>query len=217
MAELKLDDPGRKYVLLVEGYSDLHFYAEMLEHLNNLHASTFIKHFNGKPDMERQVRLYWESDIAEVMAGENPKTSIGLIVDADTKPSQTGKRFSKLLGDLAAQDVKPGVWTDGDPRVGLYVAPDGKSKGEIETLVWDAWQADAANTEAKVCIEDYMDCMAKTGIKPKSRDKALVGALLAIANDEDPRLGPGARTRKVFDFDGAKYKPLRDFLSRIEP
>ena len=94
------------------------------------------------------------------------------------------------------------------------VVPGGNVQGEIESLVWQSWGGDPANTAQKNCIQDYMACMASHGAKPHSPDKGLIGSLLAIRSDEDPRLGPGART-KVFDLTRPELDALRDFLSNF--
>jgi hypothetical protein len=54
-------------VLVVEGYSDLHFYIEILEHLGT-HQGVFIKHFNGASDLTAQLktgssRFYVRGDV----------------------------------------------------------------------------------------------------------------------------------------------------------
>jgi hypothetical protein len=54
--------------------------------------------------------------------------------------------------------------------------------------------------------------MHTKNVKPQSPDKGLIGALLALKNDEDPRLGPGARA-KVFDLNSPHLQPLRQFLT----
>ena len=64
----------------------------------------------------------------------------------------------------------------------------------------------------KKCIEDYIACMQANNATAKSPDKALLGALLAVKNDEDPRLGPGARA-KVFDLNSPYFNQLREFLA----
>jgi hypothetical protein len=53
--------------------------------------------------------------------------------------------------------------------------------------------------------------MEKAGFAARSPDKGLIGALLAIGNDDDPRLGPGARA-KVFDLNRVEYSELKLFL-----
>ncbi len=196
---------NRDRVLIVEGYSDLLFYAELLEVLGK-QDEVFIKPFNGKADLAVKLETFLTP---QVLAA---KRAIGVIVDADTSAANTASELTKLLTRLADQPVVLGAWTKGKPRVGLFVTPDGNSDGEIETLVWQAWSADPANGQPRKCIDEFVGCMTRAGLKAQSPHKALVNALLAIRNDDDPRLGPGARA-KVFDFNRPEFSPLKEFLS----
>ena len=199
----KLENCDR--VLVVEGYSDLLFYAELLEAVGK-HGQVFIKPFNGRTDLAAKLETFLTPQLLAA------KQTLGIIVDADTNAQNTASELSRLLTQLTGQAVAAGAWTTSKPRVGLFVTPDGSSNGEIETLVWRAWSADPANGRPKGCVDEFMACMTRAGLKAQSPDKGLVSALLAIRHDEDPRLGPGARA-KVFDFNRPEYSQLKEFLS----
>ncbi len=199
----KLENCDR--VLIVEGYSDLLFYAELLEALGR-HGQVFIKHFNGRSDLATKLETFLTPQLLAA------KQAFGIIVDADTNAHNTSSELTSLLTQLAGAPIMAGAWTSGQPRIGLFVTPDGSSSGEIETLVWRAWSADPANGRPKGCIDEFVVCMTRAGLKAQSPDKGLVSALLAIRHDEDPRLGPGARA-KVFDFNRPEYSQLKEFLS----
>jgi hypothetical protein len=139
------------------------------------------------------------------------KTHVAVIVDADDDAQAAVESFAGLLRTRTGQNTVVGGWTDSQPRIGLWVAPDGKNRGEIETLVWQAWSSDPANAGPKACIESFVDCMGRSNHRPKSPHKGLVNSLLAIQNDEDPRLGPGARAN-IFDFLRPEFVPLLEFL-----
>ncbi|MCX6968159.1 MAG: hypothetical protein NTZ46_10365 [Verrucomicrobia bacterium] len=204
MEKPKLKDFDR--VLIVEGYGDLLFYAEMLESLGK-HKAVFIQKFNGKTDLCAQLEVF----ITPQLLAE--KTHIGVVVDADENPDGTFSSIQAAIAKAANQKVpNAGTWTDGNPRIGIFIAPDPANKGEIETLVWRAWSADRANDAAKGHIDTYASSMRAAGFEAKSREKGLIGALLAIRNDDDPRLGPGARTN-VFDLEHTEFAELRAFLS----
>jgi hypothetical protein len=203
---LKLDQCER--VLVVEGYSDLLFYAEVLEAVGKLDG-VFIKHFNGREDLQTKLETFLTPQLLL------SKVSIGIVVDADASAVKAATNLSSLLTKLTGQTVVQSSWTTATPRLGFFIAPDGTSSGEIETLVWRAWADDPGNAKAQKCVETYCDCMGKAGFHPQSPDKGLVSSLLAIRNDDDPRLGPGARARNIFDFNRPEYKPLKDFLSAI--
>lgn len=192
-------------VLVVEGYSDLRFLAEGLEHLGK-HGRVFIKRLGGK----EELCLNLESFLTPKLLAT--KRAIGVALDADGEPLGTAQALEELLARLTNQKVTAGGWTAGPPKVGLFIAPDGVSTGEIETLAWRAWSGDPRNREPKKCVEAFVTCMANAGWKAKSPDKGLVSALLAVRNDDDPRLGPGAQA-DVFDFDRPEFVGLLTFLN----
>jgi hypothetical protein len=206
MPSPKLEDFTR--VLIVEGYSDLHFYAEFLETLGKPN-SVFIKAFNGKSDILVQLETFITPQLLK------EKAKIAVIVDADESAAGALDSVRNKLTAITGQTLTAhGTWTGGTPDIGLFVTPDGLNTGEIETLVWQAWSADPANAAAKTCIEQYRDCMAAAGRVAKSPDKGLLSTLLAIHNDEDPRLGPGAQ-KNVFDFERPEFAGLRAFFSNF--
>jgi Protein of unknown function (DUF3226) len=206
MAETpKLENRDR--VLIVEGYSDLLFYAELLEALGK-DGEVFIKQFNGRSDLATKLETFLTPQLLAT------KQAIGVIVDADTNPQATAAQLTKLLSELTGQSVAGGKWTKNKPRIGLFLTPDGSSNGEIETLVWQAWSGDPANEQPRRCVDEFVTCMSKAGFTARSRDKGVVSALLAIRNDDDPRLGPGARA-KVFDFGRPEFSQLKRFLSEL--
>lgn len=193
-------------VLAVEGYSDLLFYAEMLEEVGNP-GNVFIEDFNGKGDLAANLPIF----ITPVMLAE--KIRIGVIADADEDPAGTFTQLENIMHSITGQHVAAsGAWTNGHPKIGILVVPASTTVGEIETLVWNAWSSDAANSQAKECLEGFAQCMNAAGLEAHSPSKGLVSSLLAIRHDEDPRLGPGARAN-VFDLSRPQFAQLREFLS----
>ena len=168
-------------VLVVEGYSDLTFYAELLEHLDIHHV--FIQCFNGRDDIETKL----EDIISPQLLTE--KQSIAVLVDADEDGDKVGRRLATLLHEITGKYAEIGGWSSGKPKIGLFVVPEGR--GEIESLVWQAWSNDPVNDKLKHCIQAYIACMQANGVAAKSPEKGLVGALLALRNDDDPALDRG--------------------------
>jgi hypothetical protein len=200
------------HVLIVEGYSDLLFYAEALEWLKNP-SGVFIQHLGGSGNFRRKKHKLMKSMLEALLSPRllANKTAIGVIVDADTDAAATSQRLEAVLSTITGQPVITGAWTPGPPRIGLFVVPGGGRQGEIETLVWEAWSNDPANAGPKTCIDSYLTCMAGHGRTAHSPDKGRIGALLSVLSDEDPRLGPGARDQ-VFAFARPELQPLLDFL-----
>lgn len=192
-------------VLVVEGFDDLLFYAELLESLGN-DGRVFIKQMGGKGNLTSEAL---EAFLSPPLRAE--KRAIGVIADADTSARGTAQSLASRLSAVTGQRVEVGAWTDGRPRTGLFVVPSATRAGEIESLVWEAWSNDPAHAAERACIEAYLACMSAAGHSAHSPDKGRVGALLAVLHDEDPRLGPGARAR-AFDFARPEFASLVAFL-----
>ncbi len=192
-------------VLVVEGYSDLRFYAEILEELGK-NEEVFIKLLTDK------TGLYTKLETLISPGFLKNKAKIGFIFDADNDPNQTRLNIENALRTLTGQNVVDTNWTHGQPNIGLLIVPGGARPGEIETLVWNSWANDPNNKQQKQCVEAYTNCMKNAGKTAHSPDKGLIGALLAILSDEDPRLGPGARDN-VFDLARPELSTLRTFLA----
>lgn len=192
-------------LLIVEGYSDQHFYAELLEHLG-CYAGTYIEVFKGRSNVEKTLEAFLKPTLFE------GKDCVAVIVDADKDGANTANRLAAKLGKLSGQAVVCGQWTEGTPRIGLLVVPSPEVEGELETLVWQAWSTSEANRGPVGCIEAYVTCMRGHFPNEPFSDKTRLGALLAVRNEEDPRLGPGAQRRHIFDFDAPVLAPLVNFL-----
>lgn len=191
-------------LLVVEGYSDLLFFAEVLEHLG-MDSDVFIKEFNGAADLLVQLEVFLSPGrLAQ-------HKSIGVIVDADSDANARSQAVAHVLHKATNQVVTHGAWSTALPRIGYFIMPNGSSPGEVETLVWESWANDAVNSSARQCIDSYLGCMSNLGHVATSPDKGKISTLLAVKNDDDPRLGPGARAN-VFSFARPEFASLLDFL-----
>ncbi len=213
MAKIPLE-PECPHVLIVEGYSDLHFYAAFLKHLGRFDG-VFFQVFHGKSNIlnRAMLRTFINEDRL------TKKRSIGILIDADENPSGTAQAIRDHLFAITQREVDEGHWQEGaqgESRLGFFVAPSAATAGEVETLAWDAFPADEKHGGMKTAVGDYFGKMAALGWTPQSPDKARVGAYLAAAYDEDPRLGPGAREGK-FPFDSPGFARLRTFLEVLPP
>lgn len=206
MALPRLKPEASTRVLVVEGHSDMYFYLAVLKAIGK-EGMVYVQQFGGKDNLKANL----ENLINPLLLSE--KSHIAVIVDADESAEGTFTSLSTRLAELTQQEIQPsGMWTNGSPRIGLFIAPDAITPGEIETLVWRAWSAVPSNGAMKGHVEDYIARMADAGHRAHSPDKGLLGALLAVLNDEDPRLGAGAR-EGVFDFATPEFRALREFLA----
>ncbi|MDR1011985.1 MAG: hypothetical protein LBM04_12835 [Opitutaceae bacterium] len=198
-------------ILIVEGYSDLAVYAELLDYLGkNTPQRVHIEMLGGRSTLETSLETFINPGLLA------EKTHIGVIVDADADGQRAANRIAATLRRLTDQQVRENAWTPATtakPRIGLLVVPEPAAPGELEDILWNAWADAPANTHAKQCVESFVECMAqKSSLRARSPVKGRLGALLAILNDDDPRPGPAAKAR-CFDFAQPHYKRIVDFLN----
>lgn len=193
-------------ILIVEGYSDLHFCVAFLRHLGRLEG-VFVRNFGGKDNILKRKTLYAELSPQRL----SNKMAIAILVDADDDAAATVQSLGNLLRDTTGRTLIEGEWSVGEPGLGFFVTPDGTSPGEIETLVWNVWSEKQEHAVGKESVLTHLTKMETAGWKSKSPDKGRIAAFLAAAYDEDPRLGAGAR-EGLFDFDDPGFDRLRKFL-----
>lgn len=202
--------------LLVEGYSDLTFLAEMLEHLGigpsegQGATPVFIKEFSGKADLLDQIESWLTPK--KLYAAK----AIGIVVDADTSTIATRQSLvGRLQRSTGLALPRDGGWAAhaGGARLGFHVVPGQgpDDQGEIETLAWRSLHEDSSRQPTLDCVESFLAQRRSLQGPVGKPDKARVAAFLSTLTPEDPRLGPGARA-KHFPFDARAFAPLRDFL-----
>ena len=205
----KLLETNCDKLLFVEGATDSMFYRAFLKHLGRLDG-VWVQDFGSKSKILKRTLLQ------DAMRPDRLRTmkAVAIMVDADDNAPGTIQSLRDSLKALLDREVTEGEWSDGEPKVGFFVTPDGTSPGEIETLVWNVWSAKEQHAAGKESVLTHLTKMEAAGWKAKSPDKARIGAFLAAAYDEDPRLGAGARER-LFDFDDPGFDRLREFLKGL--
>lgn len=208
---------GEPFVLFVEGYSDLHFYAEMLEHLG-LHKLAFIQDLggNGRPFLMNQARLLLKPDNLEKIR------AVAVIYDSDGQAENAFNSARRSLRDAVGVSVQqPGAWhVHEEVAYGIFVAGTEPGQVEMESVAWQSWMDDEAHQALGQCVESYIACaeqaLARTGGRLQSPDKVRIGALLAAIHEDDPRLGPATQARK-FDLNSNAFASLREFFEGVRP
>jgi hypothetical protein len=197
-------------VLFVEGYSDLTFYAEMMEHIG-LFDRCFIQDLGGKGRgklRDEASLLLTPSNLARISAA-------GVLLDADDNADGAFSLARNALKDAVDVDVpRRGEWVQANNskvRYGVFIVGDGDKQVEVESLAWAAWSGKPDNGAFRGCVDDFIKCAEARGKTLKSKDKVRIGAVLSVLNEDDPRLGPGARAN-VLDFGAAEFSALREFL-----
>lgn len=192
-------------VLIVEGYSDLCFYAEFLQNLGKYNG-VFIQDMKGRSLLEAELELF----LTPKLLAE--KTHIAVLLDADDDGPDLVQRLTNRLKRSTDRDLIEGVWSPGEPNLGFFVAPTPNEVGEIEDLVWRAWSEAPAYADITRCVDQFITCMGAGPTTANQRiAKRRLGSLLAIKNEDDPRLGPAAQKRLI-DFKAPSLNRLHAFL-----
>ena len=189
-------------MLLVEGESDRRFFKALLGRLSAI-ETVQVEPYGGKSKLRNFLRLLQVSpDYQEI-------DSIGITRDADQSSASAFQSVRDLLASAGLDaPAGPKTPTGGKPRVSVYILPDCKSAGMLETLCLAAVKDDAALP----CVEQYLRCLAEIARMPsRIPDKARAHAFLA--SRDRPELGVGEATRAGhWQLDSPVYDPLKSFL-----
>ena len=144
--------------------------------------------------------------------------AVGVVRDADDDAEGALQSVCDALA--AAGFTRPaehGVIVAGDPRVGVFIMPDGRQPGALEALCRRSVRASAAG----LCVDEYMRCLteqngweATTKGNTAQWDKAFVHAYLASRKNPVVRTGEGA-LQEVWDFGHEAFHPVTEFLRRL--
>lgn len=196
---------GLPKLLLVEGGSDRQFFEALL---GNLSPARFVQveSIGGKYGLRGFLRLLQNSpDYSKV-------ESLGITRDAD-ESSRTAFQSVRDVLTSAGLDAptEPNMPTRGKPRVSVFILPDCKSRGMLETLCLSAVADDAA----MACVDAYFKCLEDSAkLLPKSPDKARAHAFLASRERPELRVGEAAEAGH-WPLESPVFAPLKSFLRAL--
>jgi len=204
---------GEPYVLFVEGYSDLQFYAEFLEHIGKPNKAFILElGGDGRRTLANHVRALLRPDRLERIE------SAAIVLDADRDPQAAFQSAAESISAVFDVSVpQSGKWAqlpNTCAKIGIFIAGGNQGTGEIETLVWNAWRPTGTPPINKEIVESFLHEASGGTNTLKKPDKSRIGALLSVLHSEDPRLGPAARAR-VFDFEALGFAKLRAFFDEL--
>ena len=146
-------------VLMVEGYSDLIFYAEFLEHLE-LHGQVFIKHFNGRSDLETKLATARED--AE-MAAQSRRSAEMMERDIRRKKDSLEKDYRSQVRKRIA--VTEQLLKDANRRVEQAIRSVKESQASRETIR-EARTVAAQAQEVLTQVAGEDEDATPTGLRP---------------------------------------------------
>ncbi len=171
---------GVTRLLLVEGRDDREFFFQLSQYLGLTEDKAVdIIEYEGKDNLQKALGLL-RSDPRFPFV-----THIAITRDADFDGNALIKVQSALKNANQRQNPykqypvpeQVEIFTEADMQVGIFVLPDAKSNGMLETLILRALQEDTIMQ----CVEQYFSCLETVGIttKPEPLPKAQVEVYMA--------------------------------------
>lgn len=197
--------PIEKPCLLIgEGIEELRFFTALFKHLGV--QGVQVEQCAGK----RALKSYLGAQI--VRSGFERVDSLVIVQDAD---DNADGRLTSVCEAVRACGLTPpnrhAEFSEGRPRVGVFIMPDGTRPGMLESLCVNSVAEDAAMD----CVRDFLKCVRdRSGRVPSPIEKAQTHAWLASRDIPDKRLGEAAEAG-YWPWGHAAFTGLVEFLRRI--
>ena len=207
MTQINEDQPfviEKNKILLVEGKDEVTFFKALFKKKNM--EDIQVKSTNGKDDFKNDFVTLKNTP------GFEKVTSLAIIQDADSDPQS---RFNSICSTLKKCRLsvpdKIGLFTESTPKIGIFIIPDGKSEGMLESLCLST--VESKEKETMKCIDEFMECIEIKSKKPKNKDKSRLQAFLAAVPKNPRSLGEAAKM-DYWNFDSDKLDPLLEFVEK---
>lgn len=198
----------KKKLLAVEGKDEVIFFKELFKHMG-MYDIVQVLDVAGKDNFKKEMPLLKKA------TGFSDLEAIVIIRDADNSYQSAFESIKGVLEKIEGLQVpnKPGEFSRGNPKVGVFIMPDNSSPGMLEDLCLET----VKDKEEMECVKQFIACAKQLKNPPKEKDipKAQVQAFLAIKPDVPNSVGRGAQ-KKIWNFDAAELNPLKVFLSQLK-
>ena len=210
LEKIKNTNIEKPKILLVEGQDEVEFFKVLLK-------KKCLKEDFQIIDIAGRDKFNINSLMALKNIPEFEKvTSLAIIQDADDNDPQS--RFDSICSTLKGCNLNPPAQigsfnTASQPKVGIFILPDGKNEGMLESLCLST--VGSKEKDIMKCVNEFMMCVEKLDNKqPKNKEKACLQAFLSAMPEDTRSIGVAAK-KDYWDFDSDQLKPLLDFLKQI--
>jgi hypothetical protein len=194
-------------LLLGEGKEEVRFFNALLT--DKLHITDIqVVDYGGKT----RLKDYLEALAQPPVPGFAGLVSLAVTRDADT--DATGA-FVSVCAALANASLSVpgahGLFAGVNPRVGVWIFPDGRTLGMLEDLCMASVQTDLALP----CVDEYFQCVLRRAARqPNNMAKARLHVWLASQVEPDKRLGEAAE-KGYWPWDASAFQSLIHFLQAL--
>jgi hypothetical protein len=190
-------------LLLVEGATPMHFFEAFLQHLG-IASEIEIRNYGGINDLTTFLRFLTASGSFRRLV-----TSLGVVRDAEADAAAA-------FGSVTAAFAAVGLTSARMPpiRTSVFILPDNRSPGMIETLGMEAVKAEPSLAGAYACVEEFFACLKRTLVDlPDPLPLAKNHAQAYLATRKEVQLYPGLAAYKgSWPWDNPTFDPLKQFL-----
>jgi hypothetical protein len=191
--------------LLVEGHTPEVFFGALLGKLG-LVERVQVHNFGGV----QQLRPFLRALVAAPRFAGEVKT-LGCVRDAE---ADARAAFASVRDALSAARLdapsEPGFLTAGPPRTAVFILPDGRASGMLETLCLASVQGDPALG----CVEAFVGCLQAAGRPLRNLTKTRAQAFLSSRGESEALVGRAAH-QGHWPLDAPPFEPLRRFLREV--
>ena len=194
-------------LLLVEGKDEVNLFDALMKHCLDTEPTVQVIDAGGKDRIPKSLRA-----LSTAARARPSLLVIGVVRDAD---DDAVGAFRSVCDHVRNVGYEPpavhGEFSEATPSIGVFIVPNGKDPGAIETLCRRSREGD----EVARCVGEYLRCLdGNEAMRSTNEDKSFAHAYLAAMEDPVARVGEGAR-QGVWDFDSAAFAELSDFVRKL--
>lgn len=210
----KIKEIEKRKLLLVEGKDEENFFKIFLRK-HNINEVQIIE-IGGKDQLNHESLT-----VLKNTPGFDELISLAIVQDADKNADTRFQSIRNYLrgSNLNAPDKVSTFTSQGQNlRIGIFIIPDGKNKGMLESLCLSTVIKD--NETMTRCFNEFTDCLKQisdlnNGLpKPKNIHKAYLRAFLSAMEEDTPSLGI-ATQKGYWNLNSDRLAPLLNFLKKL--
>lgn len=192
------------HLILGEGQEEVNVFTAIFRYLGRTDVK--VEQYGGKDNLHKILKaLPLRPDFRQY-------TSICITRDADDNPSSA---FESICTGLKKANlpipVRHGEIIIGNPKIGVFVLPDGTRQGMLEDLMWDI----VANNPEAACINALFTCLKSSNLQhPSNMSKARMNVWLALQKSSTRRLGEAA-LNSYFPLDHPSLQAFIQFFQAL--
>ena len=199
-------------ILAVEGKDEINFFNKLLKHQN---INCQVLEVGGKGQFPNKLPSLIRSPGFARADGSFAVTHLAVIRDKNGDNA-----FDSVTGILRDNDLvspeKEGQFSNGKPKVGVFIMPGKKIKG---TMLEDLCLETVGTHPAMKCVNEFATCVSALKTRPKNISKAKVQVFkaqvfLATQPETVGSVGLGAQ-KGYWDLDSPCLDDLKAFLENM--